>query len=235
MPWSSANIDIRDFEDIEVSSGPNGEQFNYKFERQQGKQRVVTNTSVGLIELETHHCAGWMQSEYIAVLAHLSGSQQAQALLRNLSLGHAKASPTRVAAYLLKQKTPLKAKVQSFEIEWKKMAGPFEKWVYKPRTEESFVEETIASFTVVQSWIEKDKPVAALKKVLKPLKVEEGKLRAWLTELASEDEKVWETARDNLVYFDPRLGVGNQETVSLLTNTSAKQRFCDVLLSRPME
>ena len=225
--------EIENFDDIEVRTHERGSQLNYKVTRNQG--RNIVSIGIGLSEVEDHYCAGWTQSSFIAVLAHLSGSKSAEALLRNLAQGHAKAFPTKVAAYLLKQKSPLKAKVQSFDVEWKKLAGPFGKWVYKPRTEESFVEDAIASFMVVQTWIEKDKPVAALKKVMKPLKADAEQLRTWLKDLGNEDAKVWEAARHNLTYFDPRLGLGTQETVSLLTDGMAKQRFCDVVLSRPME
>jgi hypothetical protein len=75
--------------------------------------------------------------------------------------------------------------------------------------------------------------VTFLKARMKPLKIEPDAVRALLAKLASEDEKIWKPAFEELEYLDPRLAIDLEDLMNEVTEAPARQRMVEVLSGRP--
>jgi hypothetical protein len=71
--------------------------------------------------------------------------------------------------------------------------------------------------------------VAYFKEHLKPLKIEQKDLDRLLTDLGSDDEKVWKPAFEMLEYFDPRLNMDLTTLVNNANEQPARNRLIEVL------
>jgi hypothetical protein len=79
----------------------------------------------------------------------------------------------------------------------------------------------------------REEAVAFLKAKMKPLKISAAGVRALLLRLASEDEEVWKSAREELEYFDPRLAIDLEALMDHYKEAPIPQRMVEVLSSRP--
>jgi hypothetical protein len=75
----------------------------------------------------------------------------------------------------------------------------------------------------------KREAVAFLKGKLKPLTIDEKRVRGYLADLASEDEKVWKPAVEELEYFDPRLAIDLGTLMDDVTDRVARARLVALL------
>jgi hypothetical protein len=77
--------------------------------------------------------------------------------------------------------------------------------------------------------------VPFLKEKLKPLKLDEGHLKALLAKLASDDKRVWKPAYDELETFDPRLAVDLEKLMNEVTKAPARPRLVALLSGYPAD
>jgi hypothetical protein len=68
---------------------------------------------------------------------------------------------------------------------------------------------------------------------MKPLKIDNDAAFALIDKLASDDEKVWKPAFEELEYFDPRLAVALEALMLDVTDSPARQRMVEVMSGRP--
>jgi hypothetical protein len=74
-----------------------------------------------------------------------------------------------------------------------------------------------------------EQAVKCLKDKLKPLKFDSVRLKLLLLRLGSSDEHVWNTAFEDLEYYDPRLAMDLEALMDRITEAPARQRLVEVL------
>lgn len=94
-------------------------------------------------------------------------------------------------------------------------------------------EESVASRALLKLSARPPESVAFLKKKMKPLKIDNDDVFALLDKLASDDEKVWKPAFEELEYFDPRLAIALEALMLDVTESPARQRMVEVMSGRP--
>jgi hypothetical protein len=71
--------------------------------------------------------------------------------------------------------------------------------------------------------------VGFLKAKVKPLAIDEKRVRALIADLGAEKEETWKAAFEELEYFDPRLAIDLPTLMADVTDTPARQRLVAVL------
>ncbi|HEY2253811.1 MAG TPA: hypothetical protein VGH74_22205 [Planctomycetaceae bacterium] len=93
-------------------------------------------------------------------------------------------------------------------------------------------EEAVASRALLKLSARPREAVAFLKTKMKPLKIDNDAAFALIDNLASDDEKVWKPAFEELEYFDPRLAVALEALMLDVTDSPARQRMVEVMSGR---
>lgn len=74
--------------------------------------------------------------------------------------------------------------------------------------------------------------IALLRGQLKPLKLDGDRMKDILVQLASEDEKTWKAAFEELEYFDPRLALDLPTLMNVVQASPVRQRITEVMSGR---
>jgi hypothetical protein len=80
-----------------------------------------------------------------------------------------------------------------------------------------------------------DRPKEAvpfLRKKMKPLKIDDEQVRALLDWLGSDQDEIWNSAFEQLEYFDPRLAIDIVTLMAEVKETPARQRMVEVMSGR---
>lgn len=82
-----------------------------------------------------------------------------------------------------------------------------------------------------------DRPTQAvgmLREKLRPLKIDAERVQLLLINLASDDERTWKPAYEELEYFDPRLAIDLERLMEDVTTSPTRQRMVEILSQRPI-
>jgi hypothetical protein len=186
------------------------------------KETMTWSYSYELRGLANYECPAWHRTCTVAVILAKHNTDKSKALLTALSKGHGDAGPTKLAKELLAKPVG----IYTFEKDWQNLLGR------KERPEGAFAWDSYDGHTIpltLLRWIDTDKPVAELKKKLRPVQADAKQIKAWFADLGSEDEKVWKPALESMKFFDPRLALTEEELLKAPTNDLAKRRTYEVL------
>jgi hypothetical protein len=90
-------------------------------------------------------------------------------------------------------------------------------------------EEAVASRALLKLAAKPNEAVPFIKEKLKPLKIDEKRVRALLADLGSDKAETWKAATEELEYFDPRLAIDLQTLMDDVTGTVPRARLVAIL------
>ena len=115
---------------------------------------------------------------------------------------------------------PAVAAAQELESLWANLAG----------------DELAASRALLKLSARPKETAAFIAQKLPPLKIDEKRVRALLTDLGSEKEETWKAATEELEYFDPRLAIDLVTLMDTVTDRVPRARLVALLSGdRPAE
>jgi hypothetical protein len=95
-----------------------------------------------------------------------------------------------------------------------------------------YKDEPEASSAVLKLFKQPERAVPFLKEKLRPLKMDADRCRQLLTDLGSEDAKVWKAAWDELDYLDPRLAIDLRTLMREVPERPARTRMVELCSQR---
>jgi hypothetical protein len=90
-------------------------------------------------------------------------------------------------------------------------------------------EEAVASRALLKLAAKPKEAVPFIKEKLKPLKIDEKRVRALLGDLGSDKEVTWKAATEELEYFDPRLAIDLPTLMDDVTGAVPRARLVAIL------
>ncbi|MEO2090608.1 MAG: hypothetical protein ABGY75_14075, partial [Gemmataceae bacterium] len=137
-------------------------------------------------------------------------------VLAILATGHPDAAPTVAAKAVPLHGPPAPITDRRFDAIWRDL------WYPQPVT---VVHKVLALADDPRS-------AALLKAKLPPIQAEKKQILAWLADLNSADEKVWEPACRSLQYYHPLIAVPVQDQIGEVTTDAGRSRLLAVYLPR---
>jgi hypothetical protein len=95
-------------------------------------------------------------------------------------------------------------------------------------------QEAVAARALLKLAARPDETVRFLKGKMKPLKIEESRVRKLLADLGSDKQEVWDPAYEEMEYFDPRLAIDLVTLMADITTSPARERMVELLSQRPV-
>jgi hypothetical protein len=96
-------------------------------------------------------------------------------------------------------------------------------------------EEPSASLALLEFYDRRAESIVFLHERMKPLKIDEERVKELLGHLGDKNEAVWRPAFEEFEYFDPRLAVGLEALMDQVPDAPARQRIVAVMSGRKPE
>jgi hypothetical protein len=95
-------------------------------------------------------------------------------------------------------------------------------------------QEAIAARALLELAARPTAAVEFLRQKMRPLKIEEARVRKLLADMGSDKQEVWDPAYEELEYFDPRLAIDLTTLMTDITTSPARERMVELLSQRPV-